>query len=123
MRDSIDTTNTELLHGSVLWAIFRTHQVMDEFLKFGFGAHPSVSSQYLSFLVDSRGRDADQNNSKFSKSLSKLEDKVDAVEKVAKEARSSAGTTANGLDQLKNKVNNLSRNNRNNGGGGTGGGN
>ena len=117
MRDSIDTSNTELLHGSVLWAVFKTHQVMDEYMRRGFGTHPSISAQYLSFLVHSRGKDADQTDSKVNKALTKMEDKVEDVEKIAKEARSAASSVANGLDQLKTKVN---RNSRNNGGGGGG---
>ena len=68
-------------------------------------------------MVESRGDDADQENSKVLKAILKMDTKMEAIEKIAKEARSAASTTSNGLDQLKTKVNTLSRN-RTNGGGG-----
>ena len=118
VRDGADTSNPQMLHGSILRGIFRTHQAMDEYMQYGFGSHPSVASQYLNFLVDSRGADVDQSDTKLSKAVSKLDSKVEAIEKTAKEARSAASTAANGLDQLKTKVANLSRNRNNNAGGG-----
>ena len=117
VRDGVDTSNPQLLHGSILWGLFRTHQAMDVYTQHGFSAHPAVASQYLNFLVDSRGEDSEEKDSKLSKELTKLQAKVETVEKTAKEARTSASTAANGLDQLKNKVNGLVRN-RNGGGGG-----
>lgn len=119
VRDGVNTSNQQFLHGSILWGIFRTHHAMEYYMKFGFSAHPAVASQYLNFLVDSKGEEAEEKDSDLSKAVSKLESKIEAVEKTAKEARSAASTTANGLDQLKTKVNNLNRN-RNNGGGGSG---
>ena len=122
VRDGFDTSNPQVLHGSILWGLFRTHQAMEEYMQHGFAAHPAVASQYLDFLVDSRGEDTEEQDSKVAKVLSKIEVKMDSIEKTAKEARSSASTLANGLDQLKTKVTALSRN-RPNGGGGGGGGN
>ena len=90
---------------------------MNKYMHHGFGSHPTVASQYLSFLVDSRGKDAEQKESKVLKNVDRLESRIEAVDKIAKEARSAASTTANGLDQLKTKVGTLNRNNRNNGGG------
>ena len=87
-------------------------------MKLGFSAHPAVASQYLSFLVDSRGEDTKEEDSKLGKALTKLESKVDGIDKIAKEARSSSSTVANGLEQLKTKVNTLSRNRGNGGGSG-----
>ena len=118
VRDSMPTSNPEFLHGSILWGIFKTHQAMDSYMHHGFSSHPQVASQYLNFLVDSRGEDTDKEDSKLSKAITKLETKVESVEKTAKEARSSASSTANGLDQLKTKVDTLSRNRNNEGGGG-----
>ena len=80
-------------------------------MQHGFAAHPAVASQYLNFLVDSRGEDAKE--SPVTKAVTKLEEKVELIERVAKEARAIASSTSNGLDQLKSKVNNLSRNRSN----------
>ena len=55
-------------------------------MQHGFGSHPAVASQYLNFLVDSRGKDTDQNESKMSKAITKLETRLDSIEKIAKEA-------------------------------------
>ena len=117
VRDGSNTSNPELLHGSVLWGIFRTHHAMAKYMRHGFGSHPAVAAQYLSFLVDSRGKDSEGNDAKLSKVLSKVDNKIEQVEKIAKEARSAASSASNGLDQLNTKVNNLNRNGRNNGGG------
>ena len=119
VRDGVDTSNPEFLHGSILWGIFQTHRAMEDYMQHGFAAHPAVASQYLDFLVESRGEDADEENSKVAKAIAKVETQVESIEKIAKEARSTASSVTNGLDQLKTKVNNLSRN-RPSGGGGTG---
>ena len=118
VRDGINTNDQGSLHGSILWGLFRTHHAMEDYMEFGLGDHPAVASQYLNFLVDSKGEESDEKDSVMAQSLSKLETKADSIEKLAKEARSAASTTANGLDQLKTKVANLSRNQNNGGGGG-----
>ena len=118
VRDGVNTSNPQLLHGSILWGIFQTHRAMDEYMQHGFSSHPAVASQYLEFLVESRGSDTKEDEDNLSKAVAKLESKIEAIDKIAKEARSSASSAANGLDQLKTKVNNISRNR--NGGGGNG---
>ena len=115
VRDVADTSDPESLHVSVLWGVFSTHVAMEKYMRNGFSAHPTVASQYLDFLVESRGEDSNDQDSKLTKAISKLEIKMEAIEKTAKEARTSASTVANGLNQLKTKVGSM---NRNRGGGG-----
>ena len=107
VRDGVDTKNTSQLHGSILWGLFKTHEAMQTYMHHGFGAHPAVAAQYLDFLVNSRGADADNKESVAMKAVKKLEIQMNTVDKVAKEAKAAAGTANNGLTQLKNKVNNL----------------
>ena len=107
VRDGVDTSHTASLYGSVLWGVFKTQMAMQNYMDHGFGAHPAVASQYLDFLVNSRGEESNDNDVKTAKLFDKLEDQLKSVEKIAKEAKSSAGTANNNVTQLKNKVNNL----------------
>ena len=107
VRDSVDTSNTMALHSAILWGIFKTHEAMQSYMSFGIGAHPGVASQYLDFLVNSRGEDSNSTDSKALWLANDLDTKVKAVEKVAKEAKATAGSANNAINQLKSKVNNM----------------
>ena len=39
----------------VLWAMLVTHQVMREYMEYGIDNHPSISSEYVRFLVAHSG--------------------------------------------------------------------
>ena len=107
VRDGTNTTNTQTLHGSILWGIFRTHEAMQSYMHHGFSAHPAVASQYLDFLVNSRGQDHEDKETEALKAIKVLETQLNAVDKLAKEAKSAAGDAKNGVSQLKTKVSNL----------------
>ena len=107
VRDGTNTTNTETLHGSILWGIFRTHEAMQSYMHHGFSAHPAVAAQYLDFLVNSRGQDNDDKDSKVMKAVRELEVQVNALDKATKDAKSAASDAKNGVAQLKSKVANL----------------
>ena len=41
----------KILIEQVLWGILQTHAKMKEYLSIGFKNHPSISSEYVRFLV------------------------------------------------------------------------
>ena len=107
VRDGANTSNSQMLHSSVLWGIFKTHEAMQSYMLHGFSAHPAVAAQYMEFLVNSRGQEVEDKDSAAMKSVKQLETQVMSIEKIAKEAKSAAGTANNGVSQLKNKISNL----------------
>ena len=80
---------------------------MQSYMHHGFSAHPAVASQYLDFLVNSRGQDHEDKETEALKAIKVLETQLNAVDKLAKEAKSAAGDAKNGVSQLKTKVSNL----------------
>ena len=102
VREAMDIHSREEIAGAVLWGIFETHRMIDEYMKFGIENHPSISSEYVNFLVPNSGGKGhgDGGGDKFER----LEERVTEVEKVANSAKSASGSAANGLDLLKKRV-------------------
>ena len=90
VREIMDTHSREEMVGVVLWGNFEIYRMMDEYMRFGMKNHPSISSEYVKFLViNSGGRgQGDGGGDKFER----LEERVTEVEKVVKSAKSASGS-------------------------------
>jgi len=78
----MDAHSREELVAAVLWGAFQTHKVMEEYTRYGIENHPSISSEYVKFLVtNSSSRDE---TSKCGDKLDGLEERMTEVEKVKK---------------------------------------
>ena len=107
IRDGFNAEQRDKYGGSVLWALFRTHEAMNVYTIHAFGAHPSVAAQYLDFLVNSKGEEASDRGQESKKLTTKFEARLNSMEQTLKETKSAAGTASNGLAQLKAKVDGL----------------
>ena len=107
MRDSLSSERKKVQSVSVLWRTFCTHSVMQDYMSYNIEHHPSISSEYVKFLVLNHGSSSESENSGNNGVESKLSDlqaKVVTVEKIAKATREKQSSTANSLAQLKERV-------------------
>ena len=90
----LDSDDHRSMAIGILWATFATHNVMQEYLKFSFSDHPSVSGEYTRFLVANAGISkvaaAEKTITKLQVLVASLEKKVDLAEKKATTASSKA---------------------------------
>ena len=81
-----------------LWGIIQTHGKMREYLRVGFKNHPSISSEYVRFLI--------QNASvgkvdRLETQLNSLKDRVQTIDDVARSALRKGETALNRADEAK----------------------
>jgi len=90
----LDSDDHRSMAIGILWATFATHNVMQEYLKFSFSDHPSVSGEYTRFLVANAGiskvASAEKTITKLQALVTSLEKKVELAEKKATTASSKA---------------------------------
>lgn len=90
----LDSDDHRSMATGILWATFATHQVMQEYLKYTFSDHPSVSGEYTRFLVANAGiaklAAAEKTIAKLQNLVNALERKVETTEKKATTACSKA---------------------------------
>ena len=88
---------------TVLWGTFKTLEVSGQYIKFNFVDHPSVSSQYVKFLLTSKGQDKKRLQSAVMAEVTKVKEQCGQALQMAKDAKASAASASNCLDQLKKK--------------------
>ena len=71
---------------------------MQEYQKHGIENHPTISVEYVRFLVTHSGQGS---IAQFKRDLAKLETSVDELASVAKAAQSTAGTALNRAEEAK----------------------
>lgn len=103
VRESLDAQSPKTMALAVLWGTFRTLDVAQEYIIHGFANHHSVSSQYVKFLVTSKGEEASRIEAKLSAELKTMKEAIAKLTQIAKEAKASAAAASNGVDQLKKK--------------------
>ena len=81
-----------------LWGVIQTHGKMKEYLKVGFKNHPSVSSEYVRFLIQnaSVGR-----VERLETQFASLKDRTQSVDEVARSALRKGETALNRADEAK----------------------
>jgi len=92
----LDSDDHRSMAVGILWATFATHNIMQEYLKFGFADHPSVSGEYTRFLVANAGI---AKISSAEKSIVKLQGLVTALEKKLEVADKKATTASSKADE------------------------
>ena len=97
VREATDTHDAKSTSLAILWGTVATHGVMQDYTKYGIAHHPSISSEYVKFLVIQHG----ESDTGALDKVVELETKLDSVEKIAKAAKSSAATANNSIDQMK----------------------
>ena len=81
-----------------LWGVLQTHIKMKEYLKVGIKNHPSISSEYVRFLIQ---KSAVGKVEKLSKENEALRTRLTEVESLAREAKRKGETALNRADEAK----------------------
>ena len=76
--------------------------MMHEYMRYWIENHPSISSEYVKFLVTNSS--TREQGSGMEDKIEKMEERLDEVEKVATGAKSTSGSASNVLDHLKRRV-------------------
>jgi len=92
----LDSDDHRSMAVGILWATFATHNIMQEYLKFGFADHPSVSGEYTRFLVANAGI---AKISTAEKTIAKLQTLVTGLEKRLEMAEKRATTASSKADE------------------------
>jgi len=92
----LDSDDHRSMAVGILWATFATHNIMQEYLKFGFADHPSVSGEYTRFLVANAGI---AKISSAEKSIVKLQGLIAGLEKKLEVADKKATTASSRADE------------------------
>ena len=101
VSEVLDATDTKVLSLGVLYGTFSTHQVMREYSKYGIENHPSVSSEYVRFLVANSGLSKIES---LSQKCDKMSTEVKEAKGTASAAQKAANTAANKTDVLEKAV-------------------
>ena len=93
-----ETHSRKMLARRALWGILQTHAKMREYLRVGFKNHPSVSSEYVRFLIQNASAGK---VSKLELEIKGLKERLTAVEVLAKNAMKKGETALNRADKAK----------------------
>jgi len=103
----MDTHSRAKMAGAALWDNFRTHIMMEEYMRFGIENHPSISSEYVKFLItNSVTKDQEEGG---LEEVKKVEERLDEVEKLSRGSKSDAGSASNAIDHLMKRVENIEK--------------
>jgi hypothetical protein len=108
-RGAFDAVSTSDAAGSrvtmcatVLWAVFRTLDMMDEFVRHKFKDHPAISAEYIKFLAVNSGHETVETIEKSIKTVeSKLDEHLKRFAAVQKNADAGADNNKNNLQKFK----------------------
>ena len=95
VSEHLDASHKKSMGVGVLWGTLATHQVLREYMAHGIENHPSISSEYVRFLVAHCGLSR----------LDKLEARVKKIEEDVKTAVTNAATAKRTADQAFTKAN------------------
>ena len=94
IRNSFKIGNTRSIALQCIWGSMKTHQVMEEYRKFHFKNHPSMSSEHIKFIATNMGLE----------SITRLETRCDAMEKEVKAMSKSVQEALNASKTATNKI-------------------
>ena len=97
VSEVLDATDTRVLSLGVLYGTFSTHQVMREYSRYGIENHPSISSEYVRFLVANSGLTKIE---ALSLKCDKMATEVKEAKVSATAAQKAANTAANKADMV-----------------------
>jgi hypothetical protein len=89
-----------------LWAVIRSHDIMARYKDISFKNDPSVSAEYVKFLIMNTGMDiVDQ----LVKKVAMLEEKVTTMLKDLKSADTKAQTASNNVSKALKSIDSLTK--------------
>jgi hypothetical protein len=106
VRQNFITVHNNVIAKQIFWAVIRLQNVMAWYKNAGFKNDPSVSSEYVKFLIMNMGMDVvDQ----MGKKQMSLEKKVNGLIKDAKVLEAKASSASNGVSTVKSSVEALAK--------------
>jgi uncharacterized protein YneF (UPF0154 family) len=111
VKQNFVTGRNDIIAQQIFWAVIWSHYIMAQFKDKSFKNDPSVSAEYVKFLIMNTGMDlVDQ----LVKQVGILEEKVSSMQKDLKSADTKAQTASNNvssalkaIDVLNKKVSSL----------------
>ena len=103
VAEHLDASEAKSMAVGVLWATLATHQVMREYMEHGIENHPSISSEYVRFLVAHSGL---TRLDRLEKRMLVLERDNDELKKQVINAVKAATTASNKAEQALKEVKN-----------------
>jgi hypothetical protein len=101
VKHNFITGRNDIIVKQIFWAVIRTQDIMARYKRMGFKNDPSVSSEYVKFLIMNTGMDAiDQ----IEKKHEVWEAQVKAMSKEVKVADTKATSASNGANCAKSSV-------------------
>jgi hypothetical protein len=97
--ESLSTGSPITTCGHILWACFRTHEVMATYVEHQFENHPAISTEYVKFLATNSGSDK----------LAKLTSTMEVVQAKAMAASTEAGKASSKADTSSAKCSELGK--------------
>jgi hypothetical protein len=91
----------DVIAKQIFWAVIRSQDIMARYKNSGFKNDPSMSSEYVKFLIMNTGMDVVDQMGK--KQLS-LEEKVNTLVKEVKVFEAKASSASNGVSMIKSAV-------------------
>jgi hypothetical protein len=89
--ESLSTGNPVSTCGHILWASFRTHEVMTTYVEHQFENHPAISTEYVKFLATNSGS---EKVAKLALTVEGVQAKAIAASSEASKASSKADTSS-----------------------------
>lgn len=96
VSEFLDASDARTLSLGVLWGTLSTHQIMREYMSYGIENHPSISSEYVRFLVANCGLERIQ---KLETDNQKLAGEVAELKKTLAANTKTMSTLANKADE------------------------
>ena len=96
VSEFLDAADAKTLSIGVLWGTLSTHQVMREYMSFGIENHPSISSEYVRFLVANCGL---ERINKLETVNAKLNSDITDLKKIVASNTKALSTVANKAEE------------------------
>jgi hypothetical protein len=106
VKHNFVTGRNDIIVKQIFWAVIRSHDIMARYKRMGLKNDPSVSSEYVKFLVMNTGMDAID---AIEKKQESLEVQVKSLTKEVKVADTKAASALNGADCVKSSVEALAK--------------
>ena len=100
--EAMNTYSRVEMTAAVLCGTFQTHQMVEKYMRYGIEKYPSISSEYVKFLVTdspSRGHE-----NEIREKVDVMVDMIGEVEKVTKGEKTAIGSASNVIDHLKRRM-------------------
>lgn len=106
VADAMTVEEPASICSHLLWACFRTHDVMKSYIDHHFENHPAISAEYVKFLATNSGFDKVE---KMEVAVSQMKEKVEKALDIAERALTKASTITDKFSAANKEIETLKR--------------